>query len=253
MPKYTYAQLMGLWIRNGGSKATAPIAAAIAEAESSGQSDATSSNPDGGTNVGLWQLDTPGGKGAGYTSAQLENPATNAHVAVLGSKDGHDWSAWETFVSGAYKAFLGGGTPDMNVPGGGAKTPPTQATLAAYNPSECLVSFPGIPVPVIGNIGQFCLFSKPQGRALIGGGLLFFGALAILPGISLMLAAAGMHALGAAGPVLSKTGAAVALIPGAEGVGVGIAAAGQLGTRSAAQTQARRRPRPAPGEGTGEE
>lgn len=34
------------------------IAVAIAQAESSGEPDALSKNPDGGTNVGLWQIDT---------------------------------------------------------------------------------------------------------------------------------------------------------------------------------------------------
>lgn len=117
MTVFTYAQLEGLWINAGGSNA--PLAAAIAEAESSGESDATSSNPDGGINVGLWQLDTPGGKGAGYTVAQLKDPATNAAVAVKGSSKGADWSAWSTFGSGAYKQFLSNSTtPDSNVPGG---------------------------------------------------------------------------------------------------------------------------------------
>jgi len=117
MPVYSYAQLEQLWLNAGGSKATAPLAAAVAEAESGGNSAATSPNPDGGTNVGLWQLDTPGGKGAGYTVAQLEDPVTNATVAVAGSSGGSDWSAWATFASGAYKAFMSGSTtPDPDVP-----------------------------------------------------------------------------------------------------------------------------------------
>lgn len=111
MTDFTYAQLEALWGKGGGSGSTAPVAAAIAEAESSGNSAATSSNPDGGTNAGLWQLDTPGGKGAGYSVAQLENPLTNAQVAVQGSSDGSDWSAWATYVSGAYKQYLNGAVP----------------------------------------------------------------------------------------------------------------------------------------------
>lgn len=242
MADFTYAELMGLWIQNGGSRATAPIAAAIAEAESSGNAGATSGNPDGGTNVGLWQLDTPGGKGAGYTEQQLLDPATNAHVAVVGSNDGRDWSAWATYVSGAYKRFLSGRTtPNMNVPGGGGAAQQTGAvTVAAYNPGACLWSFPGIPVPIIGNIGQFCLFSKSEARAFLGAGLMLAGGLIALPGVSILVAAAGMRMLGAAGPVLSKTGAAVALIPGAEGAGVAIAAAGKAGSSSAEATQRRR-------------
>lgn len=93
---YSNGQLQSLWILAGGNPAKAPAAACIATKESSGNPTVTSANPDGGTNVGLWQLDTPGGKGAGYTIAQLQNPLTNARVAVKGSSNGTDWSAWAT-------------------------------------------------------------------------------------------------------------------------------------------------------------
>jgi hypothetical protein len=125
MTTFTYAQLEQLWTRNGGSALTAPVAAAIAMAESSGQSGVTSSNPDGGVNVGPWQLDTRG-VGAGYSVAQLQNPNTNARLAVKGSDNGGNWSPWATFASGAYKKFLQG---HGNVPlpgphGGGGGVPP---------------------------------------------------------------------------------------------------------------------------------
>ena len=102
-----HQQLMNLWTSNGGSPATADIAAAIAEAESSGRPGVTSSNPDGGTNVGLWQLDTKG-VGAGHTIAQLKDPTTNARITVLGSVNGTNWKYWSTYVSGAYQKFLTG-------------------------------------------------------------------------------------------------------------------------------------------------
>lgn len=92
---YTSAQLQALWIMNGGSQATAATAACIASHESSGVPTVTSANPDGGTNVGLWQLDTRG-KGAGYSVAQLQDPNTNARVAIAGSSNGTNWSAWST-------------------------------------------------------------------------------------------------------------------------------------------------------------
>jgi hypothetical protein len=86
---------MKLWTANGGNPAAANNAACHAIQESTGRSWVTSSNPDGGTNVGLWQLDTKG-KGAGYSVAQLQNPDTNARVAIFGSNNGSDWSAWAT-------------------------------------------------------------------------------------------------------------------------------------------------------------
>ncbi len=92
---YSHAQLVSLWISAGGSAASANNAACHALQESSGDPAATSSNPDGGTNVGLWQLDTRG-KGAGYSVAQLQNAMTNARITVLATRNGSDWSAWAT-------------------------------------------------------------------------------------------------------------------------------------------------------------
>lgn len=92
---YTAGQLQTLWIQAGGDPAQAPNAACHAVQESGGNPLATSPNPDGGTNVGLWQLDTKG-KGAGYTVAELQNAQNNARLAVLGSSNGTDWSAWAT-------------------------------------------------------------------------------------------------------------------------------------------------------------
>lgn len=96
--QYSNSQLQALWMMAGGSPGKAAVAACIADHESQGQPGATSPNPDGGTNVGLWQLDTKG-KGAGHTVAQLQNPLTNARVAVQGSANGTDWSAWSTAAS----------------------------------------------------------------------------------------------------------------------------------------------------------
>ena len=92
---YNRAQLEQLWTGNGGDPSRAAVAACIATHESGGQASVTSANPDGGVNVGLWQLDTKG-KGAGYTVAQLQDPNTNARVAIMGSANGTDWSAWAT-------------------------------------------------------------------------------------------------------------------------------------------------------------
>lgn len=93
--QWTHSGLMTLWQSAGGSAATANNAACHAIQESSGDASITSPNPDGGVNVGLWQLDTKG-VGAGFTVAQLQNPQTNAMIAVRGSHNGTDWSQWAT-------------------------------------------------------------------------------------------------------------------------------------------------------------
>lgn len=92
---YTQAQLIQLWQQAGGSPQSAQNAACHAMQESSGNPMATSSNPDGGTNVGLWQLDTKG-VGAGHTVQELQIPIVNARITVGATGDGADWSKWAT-------------------------------------------------------------------------------------------------------------------------------------------------------------
>lgn len=101
----TLPQIIALWLKAGGSITTAPMAAARAMAESSGQVAVTSSNPDGGTNVGVWQLDTRG-VGAGHTQAELEDPLTNAQITVQATRDGADWSEW----ADNWQQFIGSAT-----------------------------------------------------------------------------------------------------------------------------------------------
>lgn len=98
----TPVQIVALWLKAGGSIGSAPEAVARALAESSGRTAVTSPNPDGGTNVGVWQLDTPGGVGRGYTVAQLQNPLINAKATVKATNDGKNWSRW----ADNYQAFM---------------------------------------------------------------------------------------------------------------------------------------------------
>lgn len=109
MAKYTYAQLEGLWTQNGGSAALAPVMAAIALAESSGNSSATNPNDNGGrqTSWGLWQLSD------GTHNQPVSNildPNVNAAQAVKKYKS-QGLKAWGSYTSGAYKKFLQSGVP----------------------------------------------------------------------------------------------------------------------------------------------
>jgi Lysozyme like domain len=224
MATLTYAQLEGLWITNGGNKAVAPLAAAIAMAESSGRTDVTSANPDGGVNVGLWQLDTKG-KGAGHTVADLQNPATNAAVAVQGSNDGTDWSAWETFATGAYKRFMSAGTtPDLAVPGGGQAAVSAAQNQAASAGPDCAFSIGGQHIGILFGHGptlpSACLVSKTEVRAILGGLIMVAGGLVMMPGLVIVMAY-GFKATGAA-----ATAAKVAPYLGPYGKAVGVAAKG---------------------------
>lgn len=113
------AQIIALWLKAGGSISSAPMALARAQAESNGRTAVTSTNPDGGTNVGIWQLDTKG-VGSGHTIAELQNPLTNAQITVKATNDGKNWADW----ADNYQAFLSQAQADVssfqsNAGGGG--------------------------------------------------------------------------------------------------------------------------------------
>lgn len=117
MTTYTYSQLESLWIQAGGPSATAPIAAAIALAESSGNSDALNLTDNNGTqtSVGLWQVSNGTHQ---YPSSWL-TPQGNAAEAVAKYNAAGGWSPWGTYNSGAYRTFLQSGvSPATSLPAG---------------------------------------------------------------------------------------------------------------------------------------
>lgn len=90
---FTSADMVSFWTQNGGDPKRAQFAAGVMMAESSGNPNATSSNPDGGTNVGLFQLDTRG-VGAGHTVAELKDPTKNTQITIMATRNGTDWADW---------------------------------------------------------------------------------------------------------------------------------------------------------------
>ena len=112
-------------------------------------------------------------------------------------------------------------------PAGAAGTG-TAAAGQGSTSSTCLLGFSGASVPVLGTVGQSCFLSKSEARALIGGALMVGSAFAALVGL-LVVAAAGFRESGAgraAGGALEGAGAALAFVPGAEGAGLAVGAAG---------------------------
>jgi hypothetical protein len=110
---YTYSELETLWLdaAKGTQYATntwAQLMAAIAMAESGGNSDAY--NPSGAT--GLWQI-----LGAVNASDQgsLTDPTTNAHEALL-KLQSQGLGAWTTYTSGAYSQYLQSGVNPSSLP-----------------------------------------------------------------------------------------------------------------------------------------
>jgi Lysozyme like domain len=220
--QYTFAQLQGLWINAGGPAAVAPVAAAIALAESGGCTTALNATDNGGTqsSFGLWQIST-----GTHTppSAGWADGGTNAALAVGKYRGAGGFSPWGTYASGAYKAFLSGGTPDLNVPSGsagaatagGATATLTAATAGGNVSPTCLFGFPNLNVipswvPILGTSTSACIVSKSAFRGLVGAGVMVAGVMVAGAGL-IILAAYGLGKTGALGTVAS----AAAVVPGA--------------------------------------
>lgn len=107
--KLTYAQLESVWEQGGGSPSLAPLMAAIALAESSGDPDSTNPTDNDGTQTswGLWQIST--GTHA-EPAPNWNDPVENARLAVAKYKE-QGLGAWGTYDSGAYKQYLQGNVP----------------------------------------------------------------------------------------------------------------------------------------------
>jgi hypothetical protein len=148
MPVLSDTQIIALWLKAGGSLSSAADAVARALAESSGNAAATSPNPDGGTNVGLYQLDTEG-VGTGYSVSQLKDPYTNTQITVKATGNGQNWSEWSDdwteYTSQAqaavsqYQAKYG----TKIIGGGGATPPPATSSSGATQQTQSLTSQTG--------------------------------------------------------------------------------------------------------------
>lgn len=138
----THSQLETLWELAGGSRATADTAAAVAQAESGGNTNAILNTaypklpgyrpPGSGAlpeySVGLWQVNELAHPQ--YTTASLLTQLGAADAAVAISNRGLSFSAWSTYQSGAYRQYLqSGGTPTPQ-PG------TVSAASATYRPAQ---------------------------------------------------------------------------------------------------------------------
>lgn len=192
MATLTYAQLEGLWLNVAkgtkyDSHTWAALMAAIAMAESGGNASALNPNDNNGTqsSFGLWQISTGTHQ---PPSPGWADPATNAQLAI-GKLDGQGLTAWGTYDSGAYKAYLNGSTtPDTNVPGN-----PDATLLAAQgNPADCAWKLPAVTVPVIPGVFSqtiapgACLVRKSEVRAVYAVLLIGAGGVVALSGVAFL-------------------------------------------------------------------
>lgn len=119
---YGFAQLEQLWIQAGGASVLAPVMAAIALAESSGNPEAINPTDNNGTQTswGLWQISNGTHN---QPDPGILSPLTNAQAAVA-KYNSQGLSAWGTYTSGAYQQYL---------PAGAAAPTSPQAQLTASN------------------------------------------------------------------------------------------------------------------------
>jgi hypothetical protein len=99
---FTYAQLEAVWIQAGGNSQEAPMAAAIAMAESGGNSNASHTNSNGSVDRGLWQINSTNGSGSTF------DVMTNARTAISMSNNGTNWRPWCTAYSDGACGTSGG-------------------------------------------------------------------------------------------------------------------------------------------------
>jgi cell wall-associated NlpC family hydrolase len=83
------------------------IAVAVARAESNGNPSAiNTSNSNGSTDYGLWQINSVHG-GSGFDPARSRDPEYNAMWAYrIYEAAGRQWRPWTTYNTGAYREFL---------------------------------------------------------------------------------------------------------------------------------------------------
>lgn len=172
----SYAQLEGLWVNAGGSSGSAPVAAAIALAESGGNP--TSHNPrPPDDSYGLWQINMLGSMGpsrrAAYglkSNTDLYDPATNARVAVAMSGKGSNFKPWSTFTNGAYKKYLNGSVPpDLNAPSPQGGASPDQGGVVQADLGSTIADF-------LANVGNW-LF---MGALIVGGAVILIAGMIII-------------------------------------------------------------------------
>jgi hypothetical protein len=220
MTVYNYSELEGLWINAGGPKAVAAIAAAVALAESGGNTAALNKTDNGGTqtSVGIWQVSNGTHS---YPSAWTSASGNAAEAVAKYQGAGNSFAPWGTFTSGAYKGFLSPSTsPNLSVPGGGGTSSSTSAATAE---ADCLFGLPPIDLYVT-STPEICVISRTEARAVLGAALFAGGMFVTVIGVVLLVGVGKVG--GKLGGKLGEAAGAVVAVAGAPEVGIPVAAAG---------------------------
>lgn len=208
--KLTYGQIKALWIANGGAPSRADIMAAIAMAESGGNTEAHNTTPPDDS-VGLWQINYFGSLRQGRTSAYgapdklLKDAPAQARAAIDISNNGQNLRPWSTFNDGAYQKYLDPSTPaadTLPLPGSPDYQPPHESEIG----KDCLIN-----IPVAG-----CVFKKSWGYALLGAIEIGAAGVVVLFGVAILVGGSVVRAL--PNPVLQGLSTGVGVRVPARGV-----------------------------------
>lgn len=185
--KYTYAQLMALWINAGGGISQAPTAAAIAMAESGGCSAALNDNDNGGkqSSWGLWQISDGTHN---QPAPAILNPENNAAAAVEKWRNaGYTFTPWGSYTSGAYRQYVSNSTtPDYPAAPPSVRDNAPAAAGAAGGSDTCAIGIPKIALDFAPDFPGICLLSKAQLRSVTAVIVIVAGAAVTLAGVALL-------------------------------------------------------------------
>jgi hypothetical protein len=237
-----FGDIKTLWINNGGNPTYANIMAAIAIAESGGQTNVLNNTPGTGDySVGLWQINYYNGLLAdrthefGAPEALAQDPNAQAQAAIALMETSPKLTDWEG--DAAWKAWNAAGSPvpwnpPASLTGGAAITGPQgsaggsgssggsgsagsgSTTTTTASSSSCAVNLPGV-----GPIGGGCLITNSEIKALKGGLLLAAGGITFIVGGLILVAygfqrtQAGREASQVARPVTRAASTAAQVTP----------------------------------------
>lgn len=108
-PVYSYTQIQQLWIQYGGNAQAAPLAAAVAMAESGGGQNSYNGNTNGSMDRGLFQINSVHG------SQSTFDIAGNIRAAIAISNNGTTWKPWCTAWTDGCKGTYAPTSPDTPV------------------------------------------------------------------------------------------------------------------------------------------
>jgi hypothetical protein len=259
MAKLSFKQLESLWIQAGGSKISAPTAAAVALAESGGNTAALNNNSSSGDySVGLWQINYYGSLGPsraaryGQPDQLRADPYANARAAIDLSRNGSNWSPWSTFTSGAYLSHLPstrtGGAAGAQIGQGAAGQGASLGGIIG-NPSDILKGIQDVTGnpkkdPILGPLfstGEF-LGKLTDPKYILRGLQIVAGGAMVLVGVTLLVRQVGLPTTYEPAPDLSnKAKREFAQAPGGEDASIAQAAEG-MDTRPAKREDLRPKP-----------